>query len=380
MTGRGRLGFIRSDGASATDPEAKGPPIEGAEVLDDAIASALLPIRDKRGHKGAFGKLLVIAGSLDYAGAALLVCRAAGRAGAGLVTLAVPESLQPLFAAKVIEATTMGLPEDDVEEIDPEPALARILDHDHDAIVVGPGLRPGLATAELVRMLLTTGDDAGAAPIVLDAEALRSLATLEGWWEGDRRPGVLTPHAGEFARLRAGSGRDPGEDGDLAADDAARATAAKDAAIAWRQVVVLKGAKTVIAAPDGRVAVAPFENPALASGGTGDVLAGTIGSLLAQHLGPYDAARLGVYLHGLAGDTVRDRLGDSGLLASDLPDPIALARKRLVGIAERRRAGGRLGFGVRPPGTGGSAQPDAPDLPDSPDGPEVSSEPRGGVR
>jgi len=380
MTGRGRLGFIRSDGASAADPEAKGPPIEGAEVLDDAIASALLPIRDKRGHKGAFGKLLVIAGSLDYAGAALLVCRAAGRAGAGLVTLAVPESLQPLFAAKVIEATTMGLPEDDVEEIDPEPALARILDHDHDAIVVGPGLRPGLATAELVRMLLTTGDDAGAAPIVLDAEALRSLATLEGWWEGDRRPGVLTPHAGEFARLRAGSGRDPGEDGDLAADDAARATAAKDAAIAWRQVVVLKGAKTVIAAPDGRVAVAPFENPALASGGTGDVLAGTIGSLLAQHLGPYDAARLGVYLHGLAGDTVRDRLGDSGLLASDLPDPIALARKRLVGIAERRRAGGRLGFGVRPPGTGGSAQPDAPDLPDSPDGPEVSSEPRGGVR
>jgi ADP-dependent NAD(P)H-hydrate dehydratase / NAD(P)H-hydrate epimerase len=366
MTGRGRLGFVRHDAAPDADPEAtaKAPPIDGAEVLDDTIASALLPERDKRGHKGAFGKVLVIAGSLDYAGAALLVCRAAGRAGAGLVTLAVPESLQPLFAAKVVEATTMGLPEDDVEEIDPEPALARILDHEHDAIVVGPGLRPGLATAELVRLLLTTGEDAGAAPILLDAEALRSIATIEDWWEGDRRPSVLTPHAGEFARLRAGSGRDPAADGDLAADDAARATAARDAAVAWRQVVVLKGAKTVIAAPDGRIAVAPFENPALASGGTGDVLAGTIGSLLAQHLAPFDAARLGVYLHGLAGDAVRDRLGDAGLLASDLADPIALARKRLAGIAERRKTGGRLGFGARLPGTGGAAQPDAPDIPD----------------
>jgi ADP-dependent NAD(P)H-hydrate dehydratase / NAD(P)H-hydrate epimerase len=366
MTGRGRLGFVRHDAAPDADPEAtaKAPPIDGAEVLDDTIASALLPERDKRGHKGAFGKVLVIAGSLDYAGAALLVCRAAGRAGAGLVTLAVPESLQPLFAAKVVEATTMGLPEDDVEEIDPEPALARILDHEHDAIVVGPGLRPGLATAELVRLLLTTGEDAGAAPILLDAEALRSIATIEGWWEGDRRPSVLTPHAGEFARLRAGSGRDPAADGDLATDDEATATAARDAAAAWRQVVVLKGAKTVISAPDGRIAVAPFENPALASGGTGDVLAGTIGSLLAQHLAPFDAARLGVYLHGLAGDAVRDRLGDAGLLASDLADPIALARKRLAGIAERRKTGGRLGFGARLPGTGGAAQPDAPDIPD----------------
>ena len=122
--------------------------------------AALLPERPARGHKGTFGKLLVIAGSLDYAGAAFLVCRAAGRAGAGLVTLAVPESLQPLFAAKVVEATTMALPEDDVEEVDPEPAIARILDHEHDAIVLGPGLRPGLATTELVRRLLAAGDEA----------------------------------------------------------------------------------------------------------------------------------------------------------------------------------------------------------------------------
>ena len=133
------------------------------------------------------------------------MCRGAGRAGAGLVTLAVPESLQPLFAAKVVEATSMALPEDDVEEIDPEPSIARILDHDHDAIVIGPGLRPGLATAELVRMLLAAPDDSSA-PIVLDAEALRSLATMDHWWEGDRRASVLTPHAGEFGRLGRAAG------------------------------------------------------------------------------------------------------------------------------------------------------------------------------
>ncbi|HZC33640.1 MAG TPA: NAD(P)H-hydrate dehydratase [Candidatus Bathyarchaeia archaeon] len=352
MAERGPLGFGRLGEPGDSVTTATQPPIEGADVLDDAIASGLLPVRDKRGHKGTFGKVLVLAGSLDYAGAGFLVCRAAGRSGAGLVTLAIPESLQPLFAAKVIEATTMALPEDDVEEVDPEPALARILDHEHDSIVIGPGLRPGLATTELVRLLLASGDDA-AAPIVLDAEALRSLATMEAWWDGDHRPSVLTPHAGEFARLRAGSGRDPAEDGDLDGDDVARARAARDAAVTWRQVVVLKGAKTVIAAPDGSVAIAPFENPALATGGTGDVLSGAIGSLLAQGLAPYAAARLGVYLHGLAGDAVRERIGDAGLLASDLPDAIAIARKRLAGIAERRAAGGKLGFTARLPGSNG---------------------------
>jgi NAD(P)H-hydrate repair Nnr-like enzyme with NAD(P)H-hydrate dehydratase domain len=108
-------------------------------LLDDAPPPRCCRPGPIRGHKGTFGKLLVIAGSVDYAGAALLVCTAAGRAGPGLVTLATPESLQPLFAAKVVEATTLSLPEDDVEEVDPEEALARILDHDHDALVVGPG-------------------------------------------------------------------------------------------------------------------------------------------------------------------------------------------------------------------------------------------------
>ena len=351
MTERRGIGFGRR-GDTPAAPTGGGlderPWPDGVPKLDEDTAIALLPKRPPRGHKGSFGKLLVIAGSLDYAGAALLVCRGAGRAGVGLVTLAVPETLQPLFAAKVVEATTMALPEDDVEEIDPEPALARILDHDHDAIVVGPGLRPGLSTAELVRDLIDPGGEERP-PMVLDAEALRSLASMDGWWDGERRAAVLTPHAGEFSRLRVGSGIDAAADGDLIDDDAARVAAAKDAAATWHQVVVLKGARTVIAAPDGEVAMAPFENPALASGGTGDVLAGAIGSLLAQGLSPFGAARLGVYLHGLAGDGARERFGDAGVLAGDLPEGLAIARRRLAAIAERQTTDKRLGFRVREP-------------------------------
>ena len=248
----------------------------------------------------------------------------------------------------------MALPEDDVEEVDPEPAMARILDHEHDAIVVGPGLRPGLATTELVRSLLPIAGETDAAPLVLDAEALRSMATMDGWWTGERRPAVLTPHAGEFARLRAGSSDQPVDDGDLEGDDAARLAAALDAAATWGSVVVLKGARTIIAAPDGSAAIAPFENPALATGGTGDVLAGAIGALLAQGLDPFAAARAGVYLHGMAGDTGRDRFGDAGMLASDLPDG-AGARAQAAGGRDRaadrdeearfRRAGFRVGAG-----------------------------------
>jgi len=349
VTDRRPLGFSQHV-ATTTGDVADAPPVP---TMDDRAAAALLPDRPARGHKGTFGKVLAIAGSLDYAGAALLVCRAAGRSGAGLVTLAVPESLQPLFAAKVIEATTMALPEDDVEEIDPEPSIARILDHEHDALVVGPGVRPGLAFTELVRMLLAVPEgDPSPAPIVLDAEALRSMATLREWWIGSVRPSVLTPHPGEFERLRTGAGIEASADGDVSADDDARWAAAKAAAEAWQQVVVLKGARTVIAEPDGTVTVAPFENPALATGGTGDVLSGIIAGLLAQGLEPGPAARLGVFLHGTAGELVRERLGEAGLLASDLPDAVPLVRKRLAAIAKRGKPGNRVGFAVRDDGGG----------------------------
>jgi NAD(P)H-hydrate epimerase len=316
-------------------------------LLDDAIAATLLPPRPVRGHKGTFGKLLVLAGSVDYAGAALLVCTAAGRAGAGLVTLATPESLQPLFAAKVVEATTLSLPEDDVEEVDPEEALARILDHDHDALVVGPGLRPSLSMTELIRGLLAPDEDGQPVPAVLDAEALRSLATVDGWAADVAAKCVLTPHVGEFLRLRAADGADTHKQGDLVFDDGRRLAAAREAAREWGQVVVLKGARTVIADKDVRTAVSPFENPALASGGTGDVLAGTIGALLAQGLDTFEAAQLGVYLHAMAGEAVRARIGDAGLLASDLTAELPLARKKLAALPGAGSAA-RTAAGVAP--------------------------------
>ena len=181
---------------------------------------------------------------------------------------------------------------------------------------------------------------------MLDAEALRSLATVDGWWEGNRRPAVLTPHAGEFARLRAGSGDRAADDGDLADDDDARLAAALDAAATWRSVVVLKGARTVIAAPDGSAAIAPFENPALATGGTGDVLSGAIGVAPGPGAGSVRRGPARRLPARPGRRRRRERFGDAGLLASDLPDGLASARKRLAAVAERATASKRLGFGA----------------------------------
>jgi len=313
-------------------------PPAGVRALDDALVADLLPIRDPRSHKGSHGRLLVVAGSLEYAGAALLVARSAGRAGAGLIRLAVAASLQPLFAGRVAEAVTLGLPETAVAgEIDANLALPLLAASAHEALILGPGLRSGENTARLTRALLA--DEEG--PALVDAEALNALSGAEGWATQVRARCVLTPHVGEFLRLVPhAAGRD------LVGDDEARAATAAEASRAWGQVVVLKGARTVIASPDGEIAQAPFENPALASAGTGDVLAGAVGSLLAQGLAPYAAACVGVYLHGLAGEAVRERLGDSGLLASDLPDEIARARHRLERVRERKAGGRRLGFAI----------------------------------
>jgi NAD(P)H-hydrate epimerase len=156
-------------------------------------------------------------------------------------------------------------------------------------------------------------------PAVVDAGALEALAGRSGWPRTVRRSCVLTPHPGELRRL----GREPGS------TDEERARVASDVAVEWRQVLVLKGAGTVIAAPDGRLARAPFELPALATAGSGDVLAGVIGSLLAQGLAPFDAAALGVYLHACAAQEVSDELWDAGLLATDLLARLPRVRRRL---------------------------------------------------
>lgn len=317
------------------------PPPPGVEALDDRVAAPLVPQRDARGHKGSFGTLVAVAGSLDYLGAGLLVALAAARAGAGLVCLAVPASLQRLVAGRVPEAVTLGLPELADGEVDAAAAVDAIAGRAPDALVVGSGLRSGDGTAALVRAIVA-GDGA---PVVLDAEGLNTLARTPDWPDTARRSAVLTPHPGEFARLEGGLLGHVAPD--LPDEDAARAARASECARRTGRVIVLKGAHTMVAAPDGRVARASWENPALASAGTGDVLAGTIGSFLAQGLAPYDAARLGVHLHGAAGDAIRQRVGDAGLLASELPVEIAYARRRLAAVRERITRGARIGFGQR---------------------------------
>lgn len=286
--------------------------------LDAATCAPLVPVRDANGHKGTFGTLVCVCGSLDYVGAGLLCGLAAARAGAGLVALAVPVGLQWTIAGRVPELVTIALQQSPMEADLDAPAALDLLDRRRpDALVFGCGLAETDGYRALLLALLATSG----APIVIDGGGLSLLARSSGWWSSVARACVLTPHPGEFARLTGA---------EVGAGDTERLRRAEEAAQRFGQVVVLKGARTVVAAPDGRAAVAPFANAALATAGSGDVLAGTIGSLMAQGVDPFDAACLGVYLHGRAAERLSERLGDSGLLASDLPYEIALARRELV--------------------------------------------------
>jgi hydroxyethylthiazole kinase-like uncharacterized protein yjeF len=280
-------------------------------TIDPGWVAEQLPARPDDAHKGTFGRLLVVAGSPEYSGAALLVGLGAMRAGAGLVCLAAPESVLGRLVGVVPELTMLPLPEE-------APGLAgpggwRKLSAElagYDAMVIGPGLGRQVMVLRRVRSLL-----AGVSrPVVVDADGLNALAELDRWWRPLRVPHILTPHPLEFARLR----RDPAVGEAAAGDDAARGALAIDAAALWQQIVVLKGARTVIAAPDGRVARSDVATPALATAGSGDVLAGVIGGLLAQGAGPTEAALWGVYTHALAGEAAARDLGDDGMVASDL--------------------------------------------------------------
>ena len=298
-------------------------------TLDESLAASFLPERDRRGHKGTFGRVSVVAGSLDYAGAALMAGTAALRMGAGLVTLFLPRSVQPYLAGRVPELITRALPETAPGEVDGIAAAAAIDEQPHDALLVGPGLRPGRATTRLVSAVLAAPGSA----VVVDAGALDAVAATPGWWERTQRACILTPHSGEFARLGRRAGK----------TDEERRAAAVEAARRWRQVVVLKGAGTVIAGMDGRSMVAPFHVPALATAGSGDVLAGAIASLLAQGVGPLEAAALGVYIHGRAGENLSQRLGDAGLMATDLLPELPRVR-RFLDQLRQRQGGRRPGF------------------------------------
>lgn len=315
-------------------------PPAGVARIDEASVAPLVPARPEDGHKGTFGTVLAVCGSLDLAGAALLAGGAALRTGAGIVVLAVPASLQPVVAGRIPELITMGLPETAPFETDAAAAARAVGERRHSALLVGPGLRPGEATRALVAALLAPSGGADpAVPAVVDAEALNCLAATPGWEAAVAGPLVLTPHPGEMERLDGAA---------VPAGDDERAERARAAAARWGHVVVLKGARTVVAAPGGSAAMIDAPNPALGTGGTGDVLAGTIASLLAQGATPWDAARLGVFLHATAGAHVRERVGDAGLLASDLLPELPRVRRHLARIAERAAPERRpFGFAIR---------------------------------
>jgi len=292
----------------------------GLQVAEDSMVGPRLPQRPPNGHKGTFGTVLVIAGSRRYCGAPRLAALASARAGAGLVTLAVPECIYRVVAGSVMEPIFAPLPDDgegfaggsSEQLID---ALERA-----DVVLAGPGWGQSVERARFLDELLALVSGSSAR-VVLDADGLNLLAQREGWWRELPNQTILTPHPGEMARLA---------DCSVAEVQRHRVAAAHEAASHWGCTVVLKGAFTVIADPDMDEVLMPFANPALASGGTGDVLAGAIAGLWAQQDDRYAAALCGAYLHGLAGEMLRERLGEAGLLAGDLLGTLPIARATLA--------------------------------------------------
>ncbi len=293
-------------------------------LLTPEAAARLLPRRPREGHKGTFGHLLVVAGSLGKTGAGVLAAEGALRAGVGLVTVGVPRSLNSIFETKLTEAMSLPVGEDGPFL---EAASAPVLvaeSASRDALVLGPGLGTEPATVELVHALLEQVEG----PAVVDADGLNAYS---GRPEGlaSPAPRVLTPHPGEAARLLGWS------NAEVQAD---RVGAARALAERSRAVVLLKGARSLIAAPDGELWINPTGGPGLASGGTGDVLAGVVGALLAQRLPALAAARLAAYLHGLAGD-----LGPAvGGLAGEVAERIPAAWSELLEPGEQSHEPGPL--------------------------------------
>ncbi|MBN1161932.1 MAG: NAD(P)H-hydrate dehydratase [Dehalococcoidales bacterium] len=277
------------------------------ELLTQEWAAATLPKRPLNSNKGTFGRVLINAGSINYVGAACLACGGALRVGAGLVTLAIPRSLQSVIACRVAEGTYLPLPESRPGTISVEAAdIVHKQCPQYNVLLTGCGLGQNPATVEFLSSLFLKK---GLPPLVIDADGLNILARIPNWRQQVPDNTILTPHPGEMARLTGMTIDEIQKD---------RTGTALKFAEKWQKTVVLKGAFTVIASTDGKCRVSPFANPGLASGGTGDVLAGVIAGLAGQGLKPYDAASLGVYLHGAAGEKVKDEIGDAGMIASDL--------------------------------------------------------------
>ncbi|MFC2048149.1 NAD(P)H-hydrate dehydratase [Chloroflexota bacterium] len=290
------------------------------ELITDDWARLVLPKRPLGANKGSFGKVLVVAGSINYIGAAYLACSGAIRVGAGLVTLATAASLQPILASKLTEVTYLPLPESVAGIISSEATrlIHQELDN-YDVLLLGCGLGQSMPAIRLIKSTLFRLKTEPP-PIVLDADALNILAKIPNWWQQLAGDAILTPHPGEMARLA-----------DVSIDEVQsdRVGMAKKMAQEWHKTIVLKGAYTVVATPDGQSRISLAANPGLASAGTGDVLTGVIAGLVAQGLSLFDAATCGVYLHGEAGEVVKERLGDAGMIATDLLSVLPLVIKQL---------------------------------------------------
>lgn len=278
------------------------------DVITRDAVRAILPKRPLNANKGTFGRVLVCGGSVNYIGAMYLACQAALRVGAGLVTLATPRSLQPILASKLTEATYAPLPESEPGVVAAEAAEAlRPFLANADVLLLGCGLGQSAAALSFVESLVL--GSAKIPPLVLDADALNLLAKIPEWWQKLPGDAILTPHPGEISRLTGLT---------VAKIQSERLSVVRDTAEWWQKTIVLKGACTIVANPDGTASVSPTVNPGLASGGTGDVLAGVIAGLSAQGLSLRDAAVAGVFLHSQAGEAARREMGNAGMLASDL--------------------------------------------------------------
>jgi ADP-dependent NAD(P)H-hydrate dehydratase / NAD(P)H-hydrate epimerase len=292
-------------------------------MTEENDIAAALPRRRPDAHKGDAGRLAILAGSRGKTGAAILAARGALRAGAGLVTVFCPEPLDLVVVSALAEAMTRRLPQDDgvLSAEAARPAADAIADL--DAAAVGPGLGSGEGVVAVLRRIFSSK-----LPLVCDADALNAFAGHPEAFR--RRPAtVLTPHPGEAARLLGTTTRRVQSN---------RLAAAQKLAQAARAVVILKGAGSLIATPSGRVTVNPTGTPLMATAGSGDVLTGAVGALLAAGMEPETAAITAAYLHGAAGERLEERLGDAGLLASELADAIPEVRKELSAISSQLSA------------------------------------------
>ena len=282
------------------------------ETITASRVRSILPRRDPAGHKDDFGKLLCVCGSVGYTGAPVFASRAAVRTGAGLVFLAVPEQAWPVVAVKSEEAMPFPLPETAEGRLSllaEEPIRQRAASC--DAVLIGCGLGRDRQTDALVRKLLDIDR-----PLVLDADGLNALDGCPEQLQRRTAPTVLTPHEGEFLRLG----------GDLSRG---REAAAAAFSRKYGVYLVLKGHRTLVADPEGRLAVNETGNSGMAKGGSGDVLAGMIVSLLSQGCGTFDACCAAVWLHGRAGDRAAADKGERGMTPTDLLEQIPYAMKNL---------------------------------------------------